>query len=361
MAEIEFAGWTAAGMVRQAAFKGLREDKPADEVVAEHPVKPRTAARKGQPSPAPALRGARASRVAVLGVALSHPDKALWPASGREKAITKHELALYYERVADWMLEHVRGRPCSIVRAPDGIAAELFFQRHAMQGASHLIGEVRTSGDRKPYLQFDSPEALIAAAQIATVELHPWNSWPGAPALPGRFVFDLDPAPDVPFARVVAAAREMRDRLDALGLVAFCKTTGGKGLHVVTPLKRQPGLRWDEAKLFAREVCRQMAADSPGKYVINIRKAVRGGKVLLDYLRNAETSTAVAPLSPRARPGALVSMPLDWTQVRSGLDPARYTLRSVARSFARMSAWEDYADGARSFNAAARRLLKTSR
>jgi len=358
VAEIEFAGWTTAGIVRQASFKGIREDKPADEVTTEEAMRPRAGIRKGQSALAPRRGAPRSARPSVLGVSLSNPDKPLWPATSGARPVTKLDLARYYELVGDWMLPHIKGRPCSIVRAPDGISAELFFQRHAMKGASHLISYVRTSRDRKPYLQFDSREALIAGAQIAAVELHPWNCQPGHPDRPGRLVLDLDPAPDVPFARVVEAAKEMRERLETLGLVAFCKTTGGKGLHVVTPLTSARGITWEQAKSFAREVCSRMVSDSPQRYVINIRKAVRGGKVLLDYLRNAETATAVAPLSPRARHGAPVSMPLSWAQVRSDLDPARYTVRALPRQYARLRAWADYADSARPLTPAVKRLLK---
>jgi len=341
VAEIEFAGWTGDGNVRQAAFKGLRADKPAGEIQAETPMSPKTAkTRLAEPK----AKKASTQNIVVMNIPLSHPDKALWPDAGDGKPVTKLELARYFESIGDWMLPHIKGRPCSLVRAPDGIEGEQhFFQRHAGAGQSNLFTLVKVSGDRKPYLQIDRVEALAAAAQAGGLELHPWNCAPDKPEVPGRFVFDLDPSEGLDFEDVIAAAKELKERLEDLGLVPFAKTTGGKGLHVVTPFDAGKSIGWPEAKAIAREICARMAADSPDKYLVNMSKAKRRGKIFLDYLRNDRMSTAVAPLSPRARPGATVSMPLEWSAVKKGLDPKRFTVRTAPGLLAKSKAWKDYA------------------
>jgi bifunctional non-homologous end joining protein LigD len=360
VAEIEFAGWTGDGNVRQAAFKGLREDKPAAEITTEEarPVKKSSRQRAAPKS------GSRAvGPAAVMGVSITHPDKALWPADGSEP-IDKLDLAHYYETVAPLLLPHVEGRPCSVVRAPNGITGARFFQRHAMAGTSGLFNLVKVAGDREPYLQIDRPEALVAAAQIAALELHPWNCRAGDPETPGRLIFDIDPAPDVAFADVIAVALELRTRLEAVGLVAFCKTTGGKGLHVVTPLaapRRGQSLDWPLAHTFAQTLCTQMAADAPERFVVTMSKRERAGRIFLDYLRNERTATAVAPLSTRAHPGAPISMPLEWSLVRAGLDPTRYTLRTAPALLRRSDAWADYDASARPLPAAVRALAQRAR
>jgi bifunctional non-homologous end joining protein LigD len=372
VAEIEFAGWTRTGMIRQAAFKALREDKKARDVVAEIPApaaahpsatKPvKAIARRTKIGRAPSTANADppSGSSVVLGVTISKPDKALWPNAGDGVPVSKLDLAKYYERVGEWMLPHVIGRPCSLVRVPSGLGSGQFFQRHAMAGMSEFLSSVKVKGDKEPYIQIDRIEALGAAAQIAALEIHPWNCAPGDPEVAGRLVFDLDPAPDVEFAAVIAAALEIRDRLDAVGLESFCKTTGGKGLHVVVPLTvGKSAIEWPVAKNFAHMICAQMAEDSPSRYLDNMSKLKRTGKIFLDYLRNDRTATAVAVLSPRARDGAPVSMPIHWREARAGLDPKKFTVRSAPALLRKSKPWEGYAKAARSLSAAIRAVTQT--
>jgi bifunctional non-homologous end joining protein LigD len=369
VAEIEFAGWTGSGMIRQAAFKGLREDKPARAVAAEIPMpevsKKRSGALKSasrKPPPPEQIKTRSARPLTVLGVAISHPDKPLWPNAGDALPVTKLDLAEYYGKIGEWMLPHLAGRPCSLVRVPDGLGSQQFFQRHATAGMSKFLSSVMVRGDKAPYLQIDRIEALAAVAQIGALEIHPWNCAPGNPEVAGRLVFDLDPAPDVKFAAVIAGALEIRERLKAAGLESFCKTTGGKGLHVVTPLTAgKNAVEWPVAKNFAHIICAQMAEDSPAKYLDNMSKHQRVGKIFLDYLRNDRTSTAVAVLSPRARDGATVSMPIHWKEARRELDPKRFTVRSAPGLLQKSKPWEGYAKAARSLSDAIRLVTRAAK
>ena len=380
VAEIEFEGWTDSGMIRQAAFKGLREDKDPNDVVAETATMQKAAEKNIVPAKTRATRKTGAAQrkntaqkkttaapgasgpSTVMGVTLSKPDKALWPDGGDGKPVTKLDLARYYEQIGEWMLPHLTGRPCSLVRAPDGIEGQQFFQRHAMQGMSDLFDFVKVRGDKAPYVQIDRVEALAAVAQVGALELHPWNCARNDPESAGRLVFDLDPAPDVKFEAVIAAALDIRERLEKLGLVCFCKSTGGKGLHVVTPLlEGKKAVAWPIAKNFAHLVCAQMAQDSPTRYLDNMSKAKRSGRIFLDYLRNDRTATAVAVLSPRAREGAPVSMPLVWRDVKKGLDPKAFTVRTAPALLTKLKPWKDYASGARSLNDAIKHITRGTR
>ncbi|HWE46182.1 MAG TPA: DNA ligase D [Caulobacteraceae bacterium] len=366
VAEIAFAGWTGDGHIRQASFKGLREDKPAREICEEDPASVKSVETKSKakktskaaPSAAVIAKSAGAGKPVVLGVSVSHPDKVLWPdADGGP--VEKLELIQYIEAASPWLLPYVKGRPCSIIRTPDGIEGERFFQRHAGRGTSSLITFTKVEGEKEPYLQFDTAEALVAGSQSGASEFHPWNCLPGKPEVPGRFVFDLDPDEAMAFERVIDAAKEVRERLSDVGLTSFLKTTGGKGLHIVAPFTqgRSP-IAWSEAKAFAREICARMAADAPDAYTVNMSKKVRGGRIFLDYLRNDRTSTAVGVLSPRARAGAPVSMPLDWKEAKKGLDPKAFTIRTAVARMKKRNPWEDWEDAATPLKDAITKLKK---
>jgi bifunctional non-homologous end joining protein LigD len=259
----------------------------------------------------------------VAGVRLSNPDKVLYP----EQGITKGQLADYYVAVAERILPHVGLRPVTMVRCPMGQETKCFYQRHAGSGVPAQLHEVTIPGFDEPYLYISDVAGLVAMVQMGVLEIHPWGVKVQAPDRADRIVFDLDPAEGLGFEAVIEAAREVRDRLKAIGLTSFVKTTGGKGLHVVVPV--QATAPWKEVKSFAKGVSAEMASDAPGKYLTTAGKADRVGRIFIDYLRNDPTSTAVAPYSTRSRKGAPVAMPIRWEQVKPGLDPCDYTVETV--------------------------------
>jgi len=348
VAEIEHGGYTDTGSLRQAAYKGLREDKSAAEVdvAPQPPSDPK--AEKGRTGDLPqlALPGARKGKLVVAGVTISSPDKILWPAADGHPAITKAELVRYYEMAAERILPQVADRPVSIIRAPEGIGGEKFFQRHAMPGSNPRLKLIDVK-ERKPYVGVVDVGGLVAIGQAGGLELHPWGCKPGDPETPEQITFDLDPDEGLDFDDVIAAAKMVRKRIEDLGLAPFVKTTGGKGLHVVVPIKADGKSRveWDQAKAFAKQVSELMRQGHPERFTTTLAKKARGGKIFLDYLRNGRMATAVAPWSPRARPGAGIAFPLNWSQVKTGLDPTAFTLHDAAALLKKPDPWKDFRKG----------------
>ena len=289
------------------------------------------------------------SRPTIAGIAISHPDKVLWPKTKDTPALTKLDLARYYEAAAARMLPHIAERPLSLVRAPDGIDGEKFFQRHKLIGAAAPMLAIKVKGEREPFLGLDNAKSLVALAQAGVLEIHPWGCRKGDPDTPERVIFDLDPAPELPFTHVVEAAKELRARLGKLGFEPFVKTTGGKGLHVVIAIKGTPKnpATWVAAKAFAKAVALTMEKDSPDAFTSTVAKKERVGKLFIDYLRNDRTSTGVAPWSPRARPGATIATPLSWSQLKTGLDPHAFRIDTAAALLRRADPWADLAKSAR--------------
>jgi len=274
------------------------------------------------------------------GVKLTHPARVLYPESG----LTKEDLARYYVEIADDLLPHVIAKPLSVVRCPDGQAGDCFYQKHLSAGMPTAIHPMRLkeSGGYKQYVSVRDVHGLIALVQFGVLEIHPWGCAPGKIEVADRVVFDLDPDPAVKWPRVIAAAKEVRERLTAIGLQSFVKTTGGKGLHVVAPLS--PPMPWDPVKNFTQAFAAQMAADAPGDYIAKSSKAARRGKIFIDYLRNQRGATSVAPYSTRAKPGATVSMPLDWSELSARVKSDAFDANNTPRRLKRLQRdpWREF-------------------
>ncbi len=342
VAEVEFRGWTAARL-RHAAFRGLREDKPAQEIVRED-------AAAGLPPTSAARR--------MSSVKLTHPDRVYWPDAG----VTKQGLAEYYSDVWKWMAPHVVARPLALVRCPDGIGAKCFFQKAPWKGIHKSVIVVANKGPGgDEVLAIQDLNGLIALVQGGVLEIHPWGSTVGDLEHPDRLIFDLDPGPDVPWPEMVKATGEVRDRLKEAGLTGFLKTTGGKGLHVVAPL--EPHADWDAAKAFARRIAESMAADGPDRYVAKMAKKLRAGHIFIDYLRNGRGATAIAPYATRARPGAPVSTPLAWEELGPDVRGDHFRLANLMNRLAHLDAdpWSGFFKVKQRLPAGKKRIAKQTK
>ncbi len=336
--ETEFRGFTHDGLLRQAAFKGLREDKPAREVVRETPAPvpaaQRQTVRKSPPSVSRAGNKKSPNRNAtVADVHLTHPDRVYWPDAG----VTKQDLADYYVGVWDLMAPHVVDRPLAIVRAPEGIEGETFFQKHIASAIKQSPLRHVVNAKEHDVIAVENLGDLIELVQSGALEVHVRGSRLGRLEICDRIVFDLDPGQGVAWKDIVAAAAEIRDRLKDEKLRSFAKLTGGKGIHVVVPIG---GADWDTTKAFASRLAGAMTADSPDRYLAKMTKALRHGKIFIDYLRNSREATAVAAYSTRARPGAPVSMPLSWEALPRSTGGNQFTLLN-AKKHLRADPWAE--------------------
>jgi bifunctional non-homologous end joining protein LigD len=357
VAEVEFRGWTADRHIRQSAFKGLREDKPAEEVQLEMPRqttdgtsgKPgktlaanrepgvRTGAEAGSVKTGPVAKG---GTMEFAGVKLTHPERILWEGQG----LTKLGLAEYYAEIAGLILPHIVSRPLALVRCPNGAAGECFFQKRSFAGLTDAVEIARLpeeGGDAEVIVIHDLA-GLINLVQASVLEIHPWGARIEDVDHPDTMIFDLDPGEDTAWSEVIGAAHEVRQRLRDLGIESYVKTSGGKGLHVVSPIKPEAG--WGELKSFTHGIAAAMEADSPSKYTATMAKKARGGKIFIDYLRNGRGATAVAPYSTRARPGAPISTPVRWEELGPELTASRFNVANIGRRLAALKSdpWEGF-------------------
>ncbi len=340
VAQVEFTEWTDEGRLRQPVFLGLRDDRDPRHVVRERPgtvegggVDTVAAGRPWEALRRHATRthAADGEEVAdILGVRLTHPDRVYYPDLG----FTKVDLAFYYVTIADAVLPHLLGRPLTLVRCPDGLGGETFYQKHPGFWTPPQVRRFTVPGKSEEYLYVDSVPGLVALAQVGILEIHPWNSRASHLEQPDQVILDLDPDEALPFSRVAEAARRVRALLTERGLLSFVKTTGGKGLHVCVPLLPEHG--WQELEDFTRAVAQRLARDEPGMFTANMAKSARKGKVYVDYLRNVRGANAVGPFSTRAKPGAPVSFPVGWDELDRLSGPADFT---VAEAPLRVLEW----------------------
>src|SRR5882672_116734 len=318
--EVSFTQWTQDGRVRHPSFHGLREDKPAAEVVAELPV---TAAKEEPPEP---------EAKAIAGVRITHPAKVLYP----EKNLTKLDIARYLEGVASRMLPQIEGRPLMLLRCPEGRGGACFFQKHPGRAVPASLDPVRireASGKVETYLTVRSATGLVSLVQMGALEVHVWGARTDRIEAPDRIVFDLDPDPTVGWAFVIETAHRLRERLEGIGLTSFAKTTGGKGIHVVVPIRRGPG--WEEIKALSTGIAMTFVREQPERFTTNMAKDRRKGRIFIDTLRNRRGATWIAPYSMRARTGATVSTPLGWSELTPKLRPEELNVLTIPERLSR--------------------------
>ncbi len=360
VAECEFANWTADGLVRQAAFVALRDDKPASRIVRETASPSPRAGERAPSAPHPERRTMAKQRsdrhgdVDLHGVHVTHPERVIDAVSGA----TKLDLVRCHAALAPWLLPQLRGRPVSLVRYMKGVGGPSFFQKHAgRQGMTFVTRHPGLDPGHEALITLDDAAALIHAAQFDTIEFHTWNASVDRIERPDRIVFDLDPDPALPWRAMIDAAGLLRTLLDELGLASFCKTSGGKGLHVVVPIGRHTS--WDDARDFSRDVARHLAATLPDHFTATMGPRHRQGLIFVDYLRNGRGASTVAAYSMRARPGLGVSVPLAWDEVPKTTGGAQWTIANLGGRLSALERdpWQGYDDVRQRLSVAMRKRL----
>ena len=343
VAEIAYTELTADGILRHPSYLGLREDKPAREVKREVAAESEAMADEAKPDKSKAAKAkgseSKGDDTVRSGIRVTSPDKILFPGQG----ITKGDLLDYYEAIAPLMLPHLEKRPLSLVRCPQGRGSKCFFQKHDTGGFNAAMKHVmirESDGDEAQYFYVDDLPGIVAGVQMGVLELHIWGSRIDAVEKPDRLVIDLDPDEGLDFGDVRRAAFDIRDRLAAIGLVTFPMLSGGKGIHVIAPLSRRA--EWPEVKAFCHGFAVMLGEDAPDRYVANMAKAKRKGRIFVDYLRNERGSTAIAPYSTRAREGAPVATPVSWKEAEAAKAANLHTIRTLPQRAKMGDPWPDY-------------------
>jgi bifunctional non-homologous end joining protein LigD len=339
VAEVSFTEWSPEGALRHPSFQGLREDKVATDVKRERPSTPAASDAGADTAGKSRATGGKAPTI-VAGIAISNPDKPYFP----ELPFTKSDLARYYEAVAPWILPHLKNRPLSLVRCPEGWNGQCFYQKNADRAVNAAVSrvEVPESNGTATYMAANSAAALVGLVQWGVIELHPWGSRTPKLDKPDQLIIDFDPDEGLKWETLVEAVQLLRTMLDDLGLVGFLKTTGGKGLHVVLPIR--PTLTWDEAKGFTGAIAALLAGTLPDRFTAVMSKERRKGRIFIDYLRNAQGATAIAPYAVRARAGAPVSMPIAWDELTRDVRADFFNVTNALQRLERMKSnpWADF-------------------